>query len=102
MTAKPNTESDKSIDDYLVEFYEKSVDAYHAFMGTYTDAESDETAPDRLIEESRQILYSLLMDVIGDNETYQGIAGYDLLVRYQNDLKTEQRLRANKLFGKDK
>lgn len=46
----------------LGDFYEKSVDAYHAFMGTYTDAESDETAPDRLIEHYTSALTQLLLE----------------------------------------
>jgi hypothetical protein len=40
------------LEEFMGGFYEESVDAYHAFMGTYTDAESDEEAPNLLIEKA--------------------------------------------------
>lgn len=54
------SEDSMGLDDLLTKFYEDSVDAYHAFMGTYTDTESDETAPDRLIDSARAQIIALI------------------------------------------
>lgn len=57
---------DKRIDEVLEKFYGDSVDAYHAFMGTYTDAESDETAPDRVIKRAKKDYKALIKEVVDE------------------------------------
>lgn len=51
---EPSLQAD--LEQLLATYYENSVDAYHDFMGTYTDSASDETAPDRLIANTLQAI----------------------------------------------
>ena len=54
----------KELDKLLTKFYEDSVDAYDAFMGTYTDGVADEEAPDRLIDKATDLIISTLIKEI--------------------------------------
>ena len=58
---------DEKIDNFLIKFYEDSIDAYHAFMGTYTDAEADDDAPDKLIEKAKEAIKQLIEEEVTES-----------------------------------
>ena len=94
-STSPNTESDKSIDDLL--------DSFQNWNGIG----DPEVAYARAKATAKDQIYSLLMDVIGEdefdqqelNETENG-SEVPFLVR--NGLRAEQRQKLKELFGKEK
>ena len=93
----PNTESDKSIDTILKKAWE------HGYYSNNYPSNPNMT----WFSDDKQALYSLLMDVIGEdefdqqelNETENG-SEVPFLVR--NGLRAEQRQKLKELFGKEK
>ena len=85
-SAKPNTESDKSIDEWFI-LVEANRDVS---ARTWTE----ETLP-----YLKSNLYSLLMDVIGENEYVDGMIGDDkLMTQHADNLRQTQRQKLNQLF----
>ena len=88
-STSPNTESDKSIDEWFM-LVEANRD-----VGARTWTE--ETMP-----YLKSNLYSLLMDVIGENELEHPILEAQAGARTRNRLRAEQRQKLKELFGKEK
>ena len=86
----PNTESDKSIDDLL--------DSFQNWNGIG----DPEVAYARAKATAKDQIYSLLMDVIGENELEHPILEAQAGARTRNRLRAEQRQKLKELFGKEK
>lgn len=105
-SSSPNTESDKSIDDLIQEIYQIGFQ-----VGQYTQS-PDHTLENRL-DKAKDQLYSLLMDVIGEEVKYPEVMEYVKLLKYSGDNRdpiyeagykmaiSEQRQKLNQLFGKE-
>jgi hypothetical protein len=94
----PNTESDKSIDECLK-------GKVRVVAQENTDCYVDPTC--KAVFDAPKLkseLYSLLMDVIGEDETNGQIESRTIkeLLPMRNKLRAEQRQKLNKLFGKEK
>ena len=105
MTAKPNTESDKSIDeiDATIDFI-----LYKLRPKDYLiDGVNDETRPERdaKVKQAKDQLFALLMDVIGEDEEVTTQIGKGSISRgtvvFTNRLRQEQRQKLKELFGKE-
>ena len=110
-STSPNTESDKSIDEILIEF--GGLSAYEWANGSgrgvhyFMDYDGQQCEYDEEFKSAKDQLFALLMDVIGEdefdqqelNETENG-SEVPFLVR--NGLRAEQRQKLKELFGKEK
>lgn len=107
-----------SLEDLMFWFYEDSVDAYHAFMGTYTDAVAVDDAPEKLVETYLPLLtawhtqtaYQELLELIGETEVAPHKPDHLPQEQYmdfksnmwaRNDLRKELRTAAKAKYGQE-
>ena len=81
----------------MEKYYEDSVDAYHAFMGTYTDAVADEEAPDRVIDEAVHKLVTLVQEArqVVINEVLSGLPKRKSIDNYPKTMTLDQIITAD-------